>query len=234
MKFTVLDVNVAHDSDADYETAVEIVRSSIVETDVRLQTEAGLVLKLSDCQIHSTYSYMEPDFDQMENGGPTVYATHPNARPAKHSRHLKGSAVLEPELPALSAEDWKFYEDLEDSAGWHEDINEMPDSVRRNLLSLDNYRESLSEGISGKALLPAFVQRLMDALPEGLEVSQVVELPLTPAEEVVLNQVAAVAAERAAANRQTAAHNQISRNVAHAKADIAETVEGIRHRFKMR
>lgn len=236
MKFTVLDVTSSQESESDYETAVELSHSSIAETTLRLQTEAGLVLRLNDCQIHTTYSYLntEPEFEEDEEEVAPEYAIPSGNRQAKDSRYLSGTAISEPELPALSAEDWKFHEDMEDSGGWHDDRNEMPDSVRRNLLTLDNYHALVNEGTHGKKLVPEFVQRLVDALPTDLVAGQVVEVSLAPAEEADLNRFAAMSRAQSEANQRVGVENQITRNVAHAKADIAEAVEAARHRFKPR
>lgn len=236
MKFTVLDVTVSQENESDHETAVELSHHSIAETTLRLQTEAGLVLHLRDSEIHTTYSYLntEPEFeeDEEEEEAAPEYAIPSGEREAKHSRYLSGTAVSEPELPALTAEDWKFHEEMEDSGGWHDDRNDMPDSVRRNLLALDNYHALVNQGVHGKRLVPEFVQRLMDALPATLVAGQVVEVHLEPAEEASLNSFAALNRTQREANRRVDFENQISRNVAHAKADIAETVEAARHRFR--
>lgn len=236
MKFTVLDVTVSQENESDYETAVELSHHSIAETTLRLKTEAGLVLRLRDSEIHTTYSYLntEPEFEEDEEEAAPEYAIPSGEREAKHSRYLSGMAVSEPELPALTAEDWKFHEEMEDSGGWHDDRNDMPDSVRRNLLALDNYHALVNQGVHGKRLVPEFVQRLMDALPATLVAGQVVEVPLEPAEEANLNRLATLNRTQLEANRRVEFENQISRNVAHAKADIAETVEAARYRFRPR
>lgn len=236
MKFTVLDVTGSQENESDYETAVEMSHSSISDTTVRLQTEAGLVLLLKDCQIHTTYSYLsiEPDFEEDEEEAAPEYAIPSDHREAKDSRYLSGTALSEPVLPLLSSEDWRFYEQMNDSDGWHDDRNEMPDSVRRNLMALDEYHTSVNEGSYGKRLVPEFVQRLMDSLPANVGVGQVVEVALAPEEEADLNRFAAMSRAQSEANRRVGFENQIARNVADAKADIAETVEAARHRFRPR
>ncbi len=76
MRMRVINVYSMHESESDYETAVDMVHSSIDTHNVTLETAKGLRIEVNSTEITSTYSYLEPDFDHFEETGETVYQTH--------------------------------------------------------------------------------------------------------------------------------------------------------------
>ncbi|WP_058363013.1 hypothetical protein [Xanthomonas translucens] len=231
MKFTVLEINVNHEQESDYETAVDMSHRSITECNVRLKAETGAVLVLDETSISTNYSYLEPDFDQFEEDGATIYVNHASEDPTKESRTVRGHVECVAVLPPMSAEDWAQWEK---SGSWHDDRNEMPVDVRRRLLDLEDFHDGSSGVHVHRRLKEDFVRQLIDGLPANTKPGMSFSLPVSRVEQELLERVGHANLRHEQANQRTGVENQINFNVFRAKQDIAETVEVARRRFKMR
>lgn len=64
MKFKIIQNKSEHENESDYETAVEMVHSSITNEKIILETISGAIIELKYCHIYSYFSYIdnEPTF----------------------------------------------------------------------------------------------------------------------------------------------------------------------------
>lgn len=245
MKFTILDVKANHEQESDYETAVDMSHSTIEELDVRLKAETGAIISLSQTVISTSYSYLEPDFDEFEESGETVYVSHTSDEAPSYSETRRGFAEGVSVLPDLSEQDWAFYDQSEDSAGWHDDRVEMPNDVRSRLIAFEGFKANQSYPMQdleggyynpgpGQELKDAWVKALLKGLPSNVSRGQSFELSISPELEQVLIQSGQARQDQEQKNQRTEFKNKINRQAFLAKKEITQTVEVARQQLKIR
>jgi hypothetical protein len=75
--FAVKSIDRESDSESDYETAVELMHWNTCEIIIKISTPYGLDICLSRREVHTSTTYLEPDFDLFEETGRLKYVSHP-------------------------------------------------------------------------------------------------------------------------------------------------------------
>lgn len=107
MLLKIIDVAVENERESDYETAVDLSHWSMQSCAILFESPGGVRFVSTSRHEQVTHSYMEPDFDLLEETGQTVYQTH-----SDHSKdrftdecYFSGLFVASP-LKQVSASDF--------------------------------------------------------------------------------------------------------------------------------
>jgi len=118
MKPRLLDSHCRHENESDYETAVDLRHYSIDE-ETRLYELSGLGcgvrIEINVCEIHTTGSYLEPDFDVLDQTGNLHYVSHRDERVDEHTRHLHAKVLIPTRVRCVEDEE-EFW--AEPTTGW--------------------------------------------------------------------------------------------------------------------
>ena len=97
------------ESESDYDTAVDLVHYTTNTTDYVLSTPAGLTLKVKVQETWTSHSYLEPDFDHLEQTGECLYVHHTDAdlAPTLPTKSVRVSLRRLPEVYALTVQDYE-------------------------------------------------------------------------------------------------------------------------------
>lgn len=98
----VTQVQRRHETEGDYDTAVDMVVYSTSTTTVRVETPYGLVIDLGFTMISSSHSYLEPDFDELEESGELRYLSHRDEAKDDTKVYRQASIELPAEVPLIT------------------------------------------------------------------------------------------------------------------------------------
>ena len=229
MRFTVLSVVDQQESETDYETAVDLCHGTIHNRFVQLRAEGGANVLLQLETISRTYTSLEPDLEQFERTGDTVYVAGESSqrRPATTSQSLNGFLLVVPVLPAMSVDDWSAYHVFKHNEGWNL-METMPQAQRDRLSAFHEYPSMLGENVLARPLPSSLCFQLLNALPENAPEGLEFELAVPEEQETLLKEAGQKTLAQKAANSQTHFENQIAENTWKAQQAIAETVKEAR------
>lgn len=108
MKFTLIETDSETHHESDYDTAVDLVHYTIAEDRMKVRAENGMVFELTVSRTSTRHSYLEPDFDLMDQTGETRYVQHDDEQQPETqdvSYALRGEWVAGVE-PVLTVEEW--------------------------------------------------------------------------------------------------------------------------------
>lgn len=118
MKPRLLDSHSRHENESDYETAVDLRHYSI-EEETRLYELSGLGcgvrIEIRVREIHTTGSYLEPDFDELEATGNLHYVSNRDDQVDEHTRYFRAE-VLIPSYVRRVEDEEEFW--AESTTGW--------------------------------------------------------------------------------------------------------------------
>lgn len=119
MKPRLLDSRCSHENESDYETAVDL-RHYAIDEETRLYELSGLGcgvrIEIRVCEIHTTGSYLEPDFDELEATGNLHYVSNRDDHVDEYTRYIH-SEVLIPVLVRQVEDEEEFWRDAHEE-GW--------------------------------------------------------------------------------------------------------------------
>lgn len=141
MKLKLVNIESNCTTESDYETAVDLSHSTINENTYILETLSGLELKISETDISTSYSSLEPDFEALEkNPNDLHYVTYhreDNKSDFKSFCHME--YCIANKLILMSKQDYKDYFINYENKTWTE--KEQIDKKNKNKFS--QYEESL-------------------------------------------------------------------------------------------
>lgn len=95
--FQTIYTHISTFSESDWETAIDMSHTSGFDEETELELSAGTRIFFKAYESETHFSYLEPDFDELEKSGEVVYETH-----ASEEDSLKSSsAILILKLPAV-------------------------------------------------------------------------------------------------------------------------------------
>lgn len=102
-KFQIGKSSATSEHEADWETSVQIVNSVVSQEKVEIKFPAGFTVIVESMTIESTGTFMEPDFNLMEENGQTRYLHHPDPSLTSCRSTLKMYAILTSAVPKFDA-----------------------------------------------------------------------------------------------------------------------------------
>lgn len=165
MKFKI-DEELNSSTDTDCETAIDIVKNTIIEENYILETLAGSKLSLEHRQTLSSSSYIEPDFDFLEKTGSTVYVN--NQGETSHSEHFLLLGKTTDEICTLNDEQFQEYF----KKHYYKHIDELDTPELQPYYKFKYQQEGLHElepnyrviPVTSKEILKEFESAILDAL----------------------------------------------------------------------
>ncbi len=92
-------------TESDYETAIDISHTYGESSELEIELMQGGRLMFRESATSTSYSYLEPDFDLMEETGEVVYGEHPSEAEERYSQNSYLWLQLPASRPVLSEED---------------------------------------------------------------------------------------------------------------------------------
>lgn len=191
MLMKVVDIHSRSDSESDYETAVEMSHWSLEEQTAILETAVGVCLTVTERHTRVTHSYLEPDFDLIENGGDVIYRSHADRSKDSDSSSYSIEIILQKLIPKMSSKDFAELEyarsvgfscPLSDAVDnflfateWDDGTNsraiELSDEAVEALLSSTRAIKKRWKGRKiNMPMLPEIVEKLREAEVEMLDI----------------------------------------------------------------
>lgn len=120
MRFQLLSCEAQTEQETDFETAVDLVHYTIVETQTVIKTPGGVRIEVRETEISAGTSHLEPDLsDDAVFDNETTRYFHVAGDEPPATRHEKAINVQEVlPLPLLEEADWAEYERLKPDLGW--------------------------------------------------------------------------------------------------------------------
>lgn len=95
--FQTIYTHISTFSESDWETAIDMSHTSGFDEETELELSAGTRIFFKAYESETHFSYLEPDFDELEKSGEVVYETHASEEDSLRS----SSTVIGIKLPAL-------------------------------------------------------------------------------------------------------------------------------------
>jgi hypothetical protein len=235
MRFQVLSREEHSETDADYETAVELVYYHIREATTQVVSEGGLRFAIQETNTSQTTTHLEPCFDEatFQPGDTVHYVPQESPEGPKTNTDVQVFAYQLLPLPPLREEDWGVYEVFKDTLDEQGADGEIPlDQLRRlNRYQnyLDNFDEQLGDAYERGQDLPlnAGLFQAVAATKEGRHG----EVKLNAMHTDLILALEYMHSTQREENASSRRHNQIGKAVWEAKQAIGEQVEHARRRF---
>ncbi len=125
MKIRIADCTVQHETEHDYDTAVDLAHYESQTVRYVLELSSGAKLGVEQSHITTTRSYLEPDFEQLERGGELTYLHHRGDDPPEESTfsHCDDWPMLK--YCAFTLADWEQQAQLPEDAAAFGDLLDL-------------------------------------------------------------------------------------------------------------
>lgn len=152
MRITIQELNVSHSRESDYDTAVDLVHFSEERVAYVLRLPSGAHMNLERTVLHTSGSYLEPDFDLLEESGELRYEQHPSDEPASETTYHYGELQPLFRMRSLTVEDWVRLRE----AGYEDDFDALmfmqADEVAPSSMAPEESRELLFRAVQALGL----------------------------------------------------------------------------------
>ena len=101
---TLVSVDSQTTTEGDYDTAVDLTYDHIETVRYLFRTGSGCVIEVNTTEILTTKSYLEPDFEHLEETGNVVYGLHPSHEPPNRTFYANALASLPERVQKLYLE----------------------------------------------------------------------------------------------------------------------------------